>query len=120
MTDATERAARVIAECTSGDVNSVTAAHIAQALSDAGMLDQGWRPIETAPKDGTRFWGRVGEDALSMLWHEGFGEFVTCWRRMEMAAGYLIDGQPYKDHSPDVQKPTHWRPLPTPPAEGES
>ena len=36
--------------------------------------------MEAAPKDGTKFWGLVGEDALAMFWHEGFGEFVTSFR----------------------------------------
>jgi NADH:ubiquinone oxidoreductase subunit len=76
-----------------------------------------WRPISEAPKDGTRFHGRVGDDAIAMLWHEGFGEFVSEWRRMTMASGYTIDGQAYKDHSPTIHHPTHWMPLPEPPKE---
>lgn len=74
-----------------------------------------WKPIESAPKDGTKFWGRVGEDALAMFWHPGFGEFVTSFRRMEMAPGYTIDGAPFKDHSPEIRNPTAWQPLPPPP-----
>lgn len=73
-----------------------------------------WNPIETAPKDGTRFWGGVGDDAIAMLWHEGFGEFVSSWRRMEMASGYLINGKEYEDHSPVIHHPKVWMPIPTP------
>lgn len=72
-----------------------------------------WQDIGTAPRDGSRFWGKVGDDAIAMLWHEGFGEFVSSWRRMEMAPGYTIDDQPYKDHSPVVHHPEAWMPLPT-------
>ena len=79
-----------------------------------------WQDIGTCPRDGSRFWGKVDDDAIAMLWHEGFGEFVSSWRRMEMAPGYLIDDQPYKDHSPVVHHPVAWMPLPSPPSkEGE-
>jgi len=70
------------------------------------------RPMETAPRDGTPFWGIVGPDAIHMLWHADFQAFVSSWRRMTMAKGYLIDGAPYKDHSPVVHKPVAWTPLP--------
>lgn len=66
-----------------------------------------------------RFWGRVGDDAIAMFWHEGFGEFISQFNRMTMAPGYTIDGQPFKDHSPVIHRPTHWLDLPEPPvAEG--
>ena len=79
----------------------------------------GWRSIETAPKDGTRFWGCVGDDAVAMLWHSGFGAFVSEWRRMEMAHGMVFSdtGRPYKDHSPTIHKPRAWMPLPDPPVQ---
>jgi hypothetical protein len=76
-----------------------------------------WQPIETAPKDGTQFWGRVGDDAIAMTWHKSFDAFVSSWRRMTMAPGYTIDGLAYKDHSPRTHTPTAWMPLPPPPKE---
>jgi hypothetical protein len=82
------------------------------------MADTGWRPIETAPRDGTKFWGNCDDDAIAMFWHDGFNEFVSSFRRMVMAEGYLINGKSYEDHSPVVHKPTHWMPirsLPPPP-----
>lgn len=76
----------------------------------------GWMPIASAPKDGRMIWGNDGEDAITMFWHEGFNEFVSSFRRMEMAPGYLINGKPYEDHHPVVHKPTHWM-LPKPPVQ---
>lgn len=75
-----------------------------------------WQSIETAPKDGTRFWGKVDDDAIAMLWHPAFDAFVSSWHRMTMAPGYTINGKRFEDHSPTKHDPTHWMPLPEPPA----
>jgi hypothetical protein len=74
-------------------------------------------PLDTAPRDGTPFWGIVGQDALRMLWHETFGAFVSSWSRMTMAPGYTwIDKAGVEstqhDHSPVIHEPTGWLPLP--------
>ena len=75
-----------------------------------------WRDIESAPKDGTQFWGNVDGDAIKMIWHPKFEAFVSSWRRMIMAKGYTVNGEPYEDHSPEIHSPTHWMPLiPSPP-----
>lgn len=75
----------------------------------AGMVD-GWRPIETAPRDGTQvdLWQPIGDSGdriadcrwMNGCWREwGIGDFDTMdWRRL------------------DGREPTHWRPLPAPPA----
>ena len=59
-----------------------------------------WKPIATAPKDGTGFLGFVSSD-----WIEGFAylDGSLCW---------LSDGD-----GPTREKdyPTHWMPLPEPP-----
>jgi hypothetical protein len=79
-----------------------------------------WQPISTAPKDGTRFWGRVGDDARAIFWHEGFGEFISSFRRMVMAPGYTVSGKDFLDYSPEIYRPTHWLPFPSPPKESET
>lgn len=72
-------------------------------VTEAG---DGWQPIETAPKDGTT--------TLMGKWHDG--------ERYWMASG-CIDGDQFwcdftdADFTPfSHQNPTHWRPLPAPPA----
>lgn len=67
--------------------------------------------MDTAPKDGTRFLGKVGDDLIAMFWHDGFGEFVSSFRRMTMAPGYTINGKTYEDHSPEIHQPSAWMPL---------
>lgn len=74
-------------------------------------------PMESAPRDGTPFWGRVGTDAIRMLWHPGFGAFVSQWRRMTMAPGLKWVGEDgvareEHDHSPTIHAPDGWLPLP--------
>jgi hypothetical protein len=67
--------------------------------------------MESAPRDGTKFWGRCGYDAIGMFWHPELEAFVSSFRRMCMHNGYTIDGKSYKDHSPVVHKPTGWMPI---------
>lgn len=76
-----------------------------------------WQPMSTAPVDGTRFWGSVGDDAIAMLWHEEFQAFVSSWRQITMAPGFTIDGRTEQNHSPVVHRPKGWMPLFAPPAE---
>ena len=80
-------------------------------------------PIDTAPRDGTRFWGLVDGDLLAMCWHEHFGAFVRSWHEMTMASGYMFDdGSTVRLHSPDIQHPEYWTPIvhaPARPARGE-
>lgn len=76
-----------------------------------------WQPISSAPKDGTRFWGDDGDDAIAMFWHPKFEAFVSSFRRMTLAKGMTFDdGMATSDHSPVIHHPTHWQPLPPSPA----
>jgi hypothetical protein len=65
----------------------------------------GWQPIETAPKDGTRFlaFGGILEGVVECR----YSQDGKCW----VTDPYVI----YEDDRPSRQ-PTHWTPLPDPPA----
>lgn len=80
-----------------------------QATAEESSVD-GWRPIETAPKDGTkvllgRFTGRKKAD------QEGFCA-VDRWHRREDGAGFTGFGK----FNPTYWPPTHWMPLPPAPS----
>lgn len=76
------------------------------------------RPMGTAPRDGTPFWGREGNDLIRMLWHAEFNAFVSEWRQMRMAPGLRwitkdgVDCGEVHNHSPTTHDPDGWLPLP--------
>ena len=81
----------------------------AQGFRDGVAKDQQarWRPIETAPKDGTEILGYTEE----------VGALVLYWDSMTGEMDHWSDGM-----SVSFWKPTHWVPLPAAPgpADGES
>lgn len=80
--------------------HAVAEAAIAAYHERRGM--SGWHPIETAPKDGAEF-----------LAYGKAGTFITAWRPDQCKGFGVIDSccGYYEDC-----EPTHWRPLPPPPA----
>jgi hypothetical protein len=103
-------------KCPACDITGPIARDEPAAIAAWNRRASGWQPISAAPRDGTRFWGNVGDDAIAMCWHEGFAAFVSSWRRMELAPGYTYadTGLSYRDHSPEKHNPTHWQALPAP------
>lgn len=80
------------------------------AKADAILSRSGWRPIETAPRDGT----------LIDVWCPGIGRVADVqWEPFvnDFARAVTIEGEPGWTHYPNAP-PTHWQPLPTPPADG--
>jgi hypothetical protein len=84
---------------------------LAAALEAA--REDGWQPIETAPRDGTRIlamirwsWsdGTDGEAQDVIYWHAR-AQFWVCGTPMNYVQ--VLD---------EGVAPTHWRPLPAPPA----
>lgn len=79
-----------------------------RAMHDAAP--SGWQPIETAPKDGTRFLGTGDEGWVAICSREpdethAIPETARRQLRLTGSAGYAT--------------PTHWMPLPAPPSEKE-
>lgn len=66
-----------------------------------------WKPIETAPKDGTRF--LAVDDTGRMV--------VTLWGKVSHVPIYfwLLMDVPIDPEDIDMWEPTHWMPLPPPP-----
>lgn len=72
------------------------------ALARRGAAMQ-WRPIEAAPKDGT---------PLLLLWPDAAEKMAVMWWD-----GYCEGWMGYYDGiNPGQMPPTHWMPLPPPPA----
>jgi hypothetical protein len=76
-----------------------------KAVAEVARLTQeqssGWQPIETAPKDGTWFLAHEpGESMKAMRWDTDTRDKNHAWR----------------DHELLKYEPTHWMPLPDPPA----
>ena len=79
------------------------AAAILAALNAAGfVVEQGWQPIETAPRDGTRV--LVYAPPVASSEYETARQRVDWWGEPD-GWQMMRPRQPY----------THWRPLPTPP-----
>jgi hypothetical protein len=71
------------------------------ATSDAGPSGA-WRTIDSAPRDGTPFWA----------YQRGREQYV-CWEQDTR------DGLVWMDENDNEPEPTHWMPLPAPPADAE-
>lgn len=70
---------------------------------------ENWQPIETAPKDGTRFLAYQAPFGISIVHrHDAGGEARNPRHHYECWALDDRYGHPCK--------PTHWQPLPEPPA----
>lgn len=80
---------------------------IAALAAPVGGRGEGWRPIETAPKDGTPVLLSRGGDFLFGCWSgHGPDDPAGCWDADVEHGGQEID-----------PAPDHWQPLPPPPQE---
>lgn len=88
------------------------------------MADEsGWRPIETAPKDGTEVLVATVDWVATASWdaeHEPVSRDEDGneldYDQWTWEGAWLGDGL-NSDESPIVYDPTHWMPLPAPPSE---
>ncbi|MGB6230739.1 MAG: hypothetical protein WBF53_11515 [Litorimonas sp.] len=86
------------------------------ALAQAWLDAVEWRPIETAPKDGTRILTcRPGAVPAVSFWQTHFGE-----SRFGEDPETFMEQAHFEEYwqACDYQ-PTHWRPLPQPPSPQE-
>lgn len=89
----------------------------------AAPAEEVWRPIATAPKDGTRIlMSRAGENI-------GIYEIeINEWCSMERSYFEHVEGdlyrkvqdKPHEFWNGNGHRATHWMPLPTPPREGQT
>lgn len=84
---------------------STVYADIQKTLEAVGSPPEGgWRPIESAPRDGTRFAAYQAGDV-----------YACSWREEEPDEGPYLEG--WWDHyNTSFEEPTHWTPLPKPPS----
>ena len=106
------------------DLYRLSARAILTALDAAGMaVVPGWQPIETAPNDGTRILANCGTEyqppwaVRVLLWYDALqweGEYGP-------DSGWIKD---LPDETTDAEftehDPSHWMPLPDPPASKET
>lgn len=83
-----------------------------------------WQPIESAPKDQMILGGYFNQPwaeghregrIVKVWWQPEFDAFISGCREMVCADGYTFNGEKRSLHSPDVERVTHWMPLPPPP-----
>lgn len=113
---------------------------IAQALADAGMLAGGWRDISDAPKDGTKFLALNHDREVWACKIDEYGRFLfrqNGRREPKKFEVVTVDGEKLLREDEAFAaanekwesawaiwsrlfefKPTHFMPLPLPPAEG--
>ena len=73
------------------------------------MLDPSlWRPIASAPHDGTEVLVFVDGHIAVAIWNEGHWQATVAGKPVPSGAGKL-----------DLGTPSHWRPLPPPPGSVE-
>jgi len=90
------------------------------AIAEEGyVIEQGWRPIETAPKDGTQFIAYIQHNVgtatrIAIAWAPAHPEWRYSWWMVPSNVSCPIV-ETHEDVS-DSWLITHWRPLPGPPA----
>lgn len=77
-----------------------------------------WQPIETAPKDGSSIWLWNGREMI-VGWWETARPFPGSSHFNDWCSGHETAGI-YDAGFTRVYGPTHWMPLPTPPADHHS
>ena len=77
------------------------------------MRNDGWKPIETAPRDGTAILAYASRAAAEGKLERSQGMKVTWWRSNRERDGFTGWGE-FNDA---FWPATHWMPLPKPPTD---
>lgn len=83
-------------------------AELAEKDAEIARLKQ-WKPIEAAPKNGDRILG-------GWMTEWGFRTAEVFWEMEDGEGGYWTNGYFDGHHSTAEIEPTHWMPIPRPPA----
>jgi len=92
------------------DLSPAEPPQIIEQFGRTYRLDEGWQPIETAPKDGRRIWGwfPYRQECFTLSWSFNDYDEDVNWTLDDGESACCTHG-----------KPTHWMPLPAPPAAKE-
>lgn len=85
---------------------------------DVADMRDVWRPIETAPKDGTRIdllYPYPRGRTINCYWMGELG-FGWVWREPTWEKGELLPEDKWSICNRPNSEPTHWMPVPDPPA----
>jgi len=85
----------------------------AQTVVDIVLEEREWQPIETAPKDGTKFLAFWPEDEFPFVMH--WAEFDPETAAEIGEKGYFTYSEMAISDIGDPPEATHWMPLPDPP-----
>lgn len=74
--------------------------------------NNGWLPIETAPKDGTEVILYAPDDGVYSGWFDTWDDFMISKKNI---SGWVTDWNDEFQVANNCIDPTHWQPLPEPP-----
>jgi hypothetical protein len=87
-------------------VLSLLNTRLTQPQADAAVAVEQWQPIETAPRDGSRF----------LVWEKHYGIRIGRCKERADHDDWLSYMDAFDGSSKGGPRATHWMPLPTPPA----
>lgn len=89
----------------------IARAALAAIEAEGYAVMPGWRPIATAPKDGTPFLGAIPSDLYPSGWEV---------LRMEWDSRGVFCDATYAPFAEDQDQPILWMPVPVPPAKEQT
>lgn len=80
--------------------------HVAWTAEEIGNKQSGWKPIETAPRDGTEvdLWHRSGYRVIGIRWNSAADHWQTCHNDMEFTHWMPTPDWPETTGTPDNKR----------------